>query len=328
MMKRTVCLTGAFLALTFAAPTLPAGTYTTSDPIDNGAVIEEEEDYGILEFDAEAAYIGESDFERGFKEVDDTDEFHHLLRAVWTPLTPIGLLRLGFEWEGFHFGDDLYPLRTRAPIIEGVVGGRGIDLLPDDLNAVSMIVGLDTKYSDSLLFRLQAQPGFYGTDDLDGHTFNVPFILGGSYIYNPNLQFTLGVSVDFNRRFPVFPGFGVRWRLSSQWVLNAVMPDPRLEFEMTRNMKLYAGASLKGGTFRVDQNFGARRFNNNYNSAVLDYTEIRTGGGLEWQVTPWFSVNAEGGIVPHRSFDFHRIDAKYDSEGIAPYGALALRAAF
>jgi hypothetical protein len=49
---------------------------------------------------------------------------------------------------------------------------------PTHLQAVNSIVGLDTKFSDSFLIRIEAQPGFYGTtfDHLDGDSFNVPFV--------------------------------------------------------------------------------------------------------------------------------------------------------
>ena len=103
---------------------------------------------------------------------------------------------------------------------------------------------------DSLLFRIEAQPGFYGTsfDNLDGDSFNVPFVIGGTYIYSPDLQFVFGVGVNLQGRFPVIPGGGVRWKFSPNWVLDATLPTPRLEYEASRNLKLFVGADLKGGS--------------------------------------------------------------------------------
>ena len=326
-MKRLAHLSLALLsAFALAAPQLSrAGEQTAVSTAVSNGVIEEEDTGFAAEFDAEAAFVGESDFERGFKDVNNVDEFHHLLRFVYTPRIMVGILRLGIEWENYAFG-------------------HGSDLLPDNLQSVSAVVGLDTKFSDSILVRIQANPGFYGSDDIDGDTFMVPFILGGSYIYNPSLQFVLGVSVNVDREWPVLPGLGVRWRMSSQWVLNAVLPNPRLEYEVTKQFKLYGGASLKGGTYRVDEDFGFDRRHDmlpgpeaslaqrdrsgRYNHAVLDYREIRLGGGLEWQVTPWLSFMAEGGFAASRSFDFHRVDAKYRAESGAPYGAIALHGEF
>jgi hypothetical protein len=36
----------------------------------------------------------------------------------------------------------------------------------------------------------------------------------------------------------------------------------------------------------------------------------------------------EGGVVPYRSFDFHRVDAKYDSDNAPFYGAIAIHGEF
>ena len=67
-------------------------------------------------------------------------------------------------------------------------------------------------------------------DHLDGDSFNIPFVLGGTYIYSPEVQLVFGVGVNLQGRFPVLPGGGVRWKFSPNWVLNAVLPTPRLEY--------------------------------------------------------------------------------------------------
>ena len=279
-----------------------------------------------FEFSAEGAYIGEADVERSFRENRDFTTTHWNTRIVLAPLTKIGYLRIGASWERWEF-DGLDPFI--APISSGsTLVGVFNSQLPDTLQSVTGIIGLDTKFSDSFLVRFEAYPGFYGTDDLGDGTFNVPMILGASYVYSSDVQFIFGVSFDYERSWPVFPGVGVRWRLSSNFVLNAVLPAPRLEWELSRNFTLYAGASLKGSTFRVDEDFGETRRDDRLNHAVLTYSEIRTGGGLEWKITPQIKFSAEGGYVPYRQFDYHRADVRYRNEQGAPYGALSLRAAF
>ncbi len=277
-----------------------------------------------IEFDAEYAYIGDSDVERGFRKVRDFDENYFAARLLYTPRIKFGILRLGAAYERFDFGlPELSLLRT-------VPGGFlvGTPQIPDTLQSISAVVGLDTRFSDSFLFRLEAQPGFYGTDDLDGDTFNVPIVLGGSYIYSPDLQFIFGVSFDYERKYPVFPGGGVRWRFASQWVLNAALPTPRLEFEASKNHTVYAGADLKGSTFRMNDKFGETRGDRKLNRAILTYTELRTGAGVEWKITPDFKLSAEGGYLPYRQFDYYRADVRYTHSEGAPYGSIALRAAF
>ncbi|MGI9087175.1 MAG: DUF6268 family outer membrane beta-barrel protein [Chthoniobacterales bacterium] len=263
-----------------------------------------------FEFDAELAYIGDSDVSRGFRQINNFDEVYSLLRFVYTPRTKIGILRLGAGWERYGFN---------------IASGLQV---PDTLQSFNAVVGLDTQLSDSILVRFEAQPGVYGTGDFDGNTFNVPFLLGGTYIYSPELQFVFGVSVDFERKYPAFPGGGVRWHFASQWTLNAALPTPRLEYEVNRNLMLYAGANVKGSTFRTDNHFGDGSGDSRLNRAWLTYTEVRTGVGARWKISPEVSLSVEGGYMPYREFDFNRADIRYHHDGGAPYGAIALNAAF
>ena len=265
------------------------------------------------EFTIEQAYIGGADLQRGGRLVSDYDEYYSNVAFVYTPRIKFGFLRLGAQWERFSFG---FP--------------NGGQQLPNTLQSVNSIVGLDTKYSDSLLFRIEAQPGFYGTsfEQLDGDAFNVPFIIGGTYIYTPELQFVFGVGVNVQSRFPVIPGGGVRWKFAPNWVLNATLPTPRLEYELNRNLTLFAGGDLKGGSYRVDDQFGNNNGDTSLNSAWLSYEEVRLGAGAEWKINSSFSVTAEGGYVPYRQFDFHRTEVRYHNESGAPYGAVMLRGEF
>jgi len=129
------------------------------------------------EFDIEQSYLGEGEVARGNRTVNDFDEYYSNLRFVYTPRLEYGVLRLGGQWERYSFG---FP--------------NGGEQLPNTLQATNAIVGFDTKFSDSILVRAEAQPGFYGTtfDHLDGDSFNIPFVLGGTYIYSADLQLVFG----------------------------------------------------------------------------------------------------------------------------------------
>ena len=222
------------------------------------------------EFNVEETYIGESDVARGRHHVNDFDESNTLVSFVFTPRVSFGILRLGAAYERYSFGfDNGWPL-------------------PNTLQAANLVVGLDTQFSDSILVRIEAQPGIYGAgmDDLEWDDANIPFIIGGTYIYSPNLQFVLGVGVDVNRKYPVVPGGGIRWKMSSQWVLNAVLPKPRLEYELNSSFTLYAGAVIKSQTFRMSDHQGTPNGLPELDRAVLNYTEVRTGLGFDWKITP------------------------------------------
>jgi len=262
------------------------------------------------EYIIEGTYVGNGDVQRGTHELRDFDESDILLRFVLTPRIKLGVLRLGAEWERFSFG---FP--DRAP-------------LPDTLQAVSLVLGLDTQLSDSILLRFQAQPGFYGTDHFESQDVNIPFVVGGTYIYSPDLQFVLGIGVDIERRYPVLPGGGIRWKIARQWVLDAVLPSPRLEFQFNKDLTFYAGGTLREINFRVDDRFGTTRGISRLNQAVLTYGEVRVGAGADWKVSSVITLSAEAGYQPYRDFDFYRTDVHYHHEGGAPYGTVSVHGEF
>lgn len=287
---------------------------TNSTASKNVALVESQSSFSF-EFDVEGTYVGAGDVERGEKGnlvIRDFDEFQGHIRFLLTPMTKIGILRLGVQTErySFSFGD------TAA--------------IPDDLHSTNLIIGLDTELSDSFLIRIEAQPGFYGTDfdDFGQDTFNVPFIIGGTYIFNSGFQVVFGIGFDALRQSPVLPGGGVRWKFAPQWTLNAVVPTPRLEYEPNSNLLLFAGADVRLSSYRVEKNFGTLRGDTSLNHASISYEELRTGGGLEWKLSTAIKVSVEGGYIPYRNFDFHRTQVRYHQDGGAPYARIGFHAAF
>jgi uncharacterized protein DUF6268 len=264
------------------------------------------------EYLAEETYVGEGDVRRSStKSVRDFDENDSILQLIFTPRIKLGVLRLGAGWERFSFG---FP--DRAP-------------LPDTLQSINLIIGLDTQLSDSILIRVEAQPGMYNTGI--GHLsddFNLPFVIGGTYIYSPDLQLVLGVGVDVERKYPVVPVAGVRWKMGPQWVLDAVLPTPRLEYQLNSGVTLYVGANVKQTNFRVSDSFGDEHQIPRLDHAILSYSEIRTGGGLDWKISPIVTATGEVGYQPYRNFDFYRADIRYHEDGGAPYGMISLHGAF
>ena len=264
------------------------------------------------EFSGDVTYVGEGNVERGGKHVNDFDEIDSDLQVVFTPRTKIGVLRLGAEWQRYSFG---FPEQTA---------------LPNTLQSFSTMIGLDMQLSDSIIVRAEGQPGLYdsGLGHLDWDDFNLPFFVGGTYIFSPNVQLVLGVSVDVERKYPVIPAAGIRWKIGPQWLLNAVMPTPRLEYEINRSLSLYAGATMKEASYRVDEDFGDSHGISRLNNAIVTYSEIRTGAGFDWKISPSVTFTGEVGYQPYRDFDFYRAEVRYHQNGGAPYGSFSLHGSF
>lgn len=305
----------AALSLALAASNALAVEVITNATINKDVALVESESSFSYEFHAEETFAGSGDVRRGQTgnlRIRDFDESDTRIHFILTPRTKIGILRLGVQVERYAFG---YSHNSA---------------LPDVLHSTALVLGLDTEFSDSFLIRIEAQPGFYGVDfdDFGQDTFNVPFLIGGTYIFNSSFQLVFGVGVDALRKYPVLPGGGIRWKFAPQWTLNAVVPTPRLEYEMSDSLMFYGGADIRATSYRVEKNFGSLRGNTALNHASITYEEVRVGGGLEWKLSSAIKLLAEAGFIPYRNFDFHRTQVRYHQDGGVPYGMFALHAAF
>lgn len=315
-MRIVTSLVALCLALaTGKALAVQVETYSTSNKDSKDVALVEAESPFSFEFQAEGTYVGKGDVQRGERgnlRVEDFDESDARIHFILTPRTAIGILRLGVQTERYSFG-----YGSLAPI-------------PDNLHSTALVLGLDTEFSDSFLIRFEMDPGFYGTDfdDFGRDTFNVPVIIGGTYIFSSNFQIVFGVGIDAFRKYPVLPGGGIRWKFASQWTLNAVAPTPRLEYEPNSNLLFYVGADIRANSYRVEKNFGTLRGDPALNHGAITFEEVRTGGGLDWKLSSAIKLSLEGGVIPFRNFDFHRTDVRYHQDGMVPYGMLALHAAF
>jgi hypothetical protein len=206
---------------------------------------------------------------------------------------------------------------------------------------VNLVAGVDLKISD-VLIRIEAQPGLYGDNhNLDGGDFNVPIVLGGSYLVSADFQWVAGLYINPNASLPVWGGAGFRWKMSDRWVLNAVPPNPRIEYKATDDLTLYAGGQVIVSTFRVSQNVGTggafgvgaggafgRPAGRSYGNALVDYTEIRTGAGASWKLCPKSTLDLEVGYMAYRDFDYHKVGDNYQTKSGAVYGQVGLKVNF
>ncbi len=263
------------------------------------------------EFNTIYSSVGEAPTKLQNRQAAGVSEQNSLLHLVVSPqITDGPLLRLGAEWQRYSFG------------IHGT--GR----LPNTLQAANLVIGADLELS-SWLVRIEAQPGFYGaSDDLNGKNFDIPFIVGGSYIVNSDLQWILGISFDINRNWIVLPGVGLRWKFSEKWTLNAVPPAPRLEYALNEKITAFAGAQLLSGVFRAGDSFGATAAGRRLRDAIVEFTEVRVGAGIHWKISDSVGFEAESGYMPYRQFDFHRAGSSFESYSGAPYGQIGLTTKF
>jgi hypothetical protein len=264
------------------------------------------------EVDARYGYVGDSRTEIGRGRTGNIDEQEALFRAVLTPRWGEGpVFRFGVAAQRFSFG-----LPDNA-------------ILPNTLQSTALIVGLDFSLGESWLVRVEAQPGLYSDfNDIDRGDINVPFQIGATYIASSSLQFVVALAVNFDHRWPVIPVVGLRWKIAGPLTLNAILPNPRLEYEVRDGVTLFAGADVRSITYRVSEDFGDSHGVRRLNDAIVEYDEVRVGAGISWKAAPGVTIEAEAGYLPYREFDFHRADVNFETKTGGIYGQLAVSAKF
>ncbi len=267
------------------------------------------------DIDGESSFFGRGNVNAGSQAVGNITEISSSADFVLSAqVSDKALFRLGVEWQLYSFD----PSSSSAAI-------------PNSVQGLDLAIGADLQVSPAVLLRIEAHPGIYSEFiDTTWKDFNVPFEIAGTYFVSSRLLIIGGLHVDVNANTPVFPVVGVHWKVSDKWVIDGVAPRPQLQYLVSDALTLFAGADLRETTFRMDPQFGQARGMPQLNNAILDYFEIRAGGGLTWKVSKNIDFEVEGGCAPYRRFDYPRVEDGYKvkSEDWSPYIRVGLTAKF
>ncbi len=295
----------------FILTSLLFGTAASSSA---GQVIQEVQTRGSAEIshEFEASYNASAGARSNVSPVRDaniSEQNTHVQYVFGYALPGKPVFRLGVGYDRYDFG----------------FAGPGF--IPGALQSVNLVAGIDLRLSDFLI-RIEAQPGFYGDDrGFNAGDFNVPVILGASYLVSKDFQWIAGLYYNPNASNPVMGGIGFRWKMADRWTLNFVPPNPRIEFKATDDLTLYAGGQILSSTFRVNKNFGGTP-TRNYSNALVDYTEVRAGAGASWKLSPKGALDMELGYMAYRNFDYHKVGDNFQTKSGSFYGQMGLKLSF
>ena len=256
----------------------------------------------------ESGYVFESDLHRNASFGDQYSIQNSFSYAHRIFLSGHLYWRLGIAYDRFDFG------ATSAPV-------------PDHLQSIAAIIGIDYMHNDDVGAFIQLRPGIYTENDFDDAAFDVPITLGRIWVLQPDrLYFFTGATASFLRgRFPVIPIAGLIWEPNEQWKIVGMLPEPRGIYSPNGHWDFWVGGELAGGSFRTDRNNTI--VPTRLNGAQVDYSEYRVGGGLIFSPTSNVCFDLGGGYAIQRQFDFHRAGVKYKADG-APYLRLQVKAKF
>ena len=267
---------------------------------------------GATTFDnvADFSYSGRAAIGEGSRPLGEIDSFQTRVSVVnATPLDAQTTLLagVGAQWLEFH-------PPAGSPV-------------PERLGCFSFKLGVNRQFNSSWSLRIEADPGIYGDFAGSGGGFGAPVALRLVYAASRELQWMFGVNYDWRSGHPFLGGVGVRWQFAPDWTLAFLLPAPRVEWAVTKNFALFAGASLRGGTFRLADDFGRVRGRPELDRQIVDYREIAFGAGARWQLSPATALHLAAGRMLDRRFEFHDRNLLLNGDGAAT-GQLTLTSAF
>jgi len=279
------------------------------------------------EFTAETSYTGRAETKQGNATLGSVGDINSHVNYVINPQIHDNLLlRFGVDAERNSFS-----LFSGAP-------------LPNTLQSVNAVIGADMTPTDKIILRAELHPGLFSDfEHITGNDFDMPVQIGGSYLLNKDFQLIFGLQIDLKSNLPVVGLPGFRWQFADKWVLSAIPPKPQLQFQLNRNVTLYTGAEILGGTYHLNDSFGSNHGhgpgtpNSQLNGNIVDYTEFRVGAGVTWKLTHELTLDVSGGYMPYRDFDVHADRIGYDTHSTsfhnnigdgAPYAEIGLTGSF
>ncbi|MEP6603651.1 MAG: hypothetical protein ABJB69_06875 [Spartobacteria bacterium] len=283
---------------------------TTATPETTGTKSEEETPLDIIT--TETGYVFESDLKNHGNfgsqyELQNQFEYGHRIQ-----LNGNLYIHLGLAYERFDFGN------TNAPV-------------PVHLQKMAGVIGLDyMKGADTGAF-LQFRPGFYTEEHIGSASFDCPILLGRFWILQPDKLYLLtGAYASFLRGgFPVLPLVGLVWKPNDQFRLMAIVPEPRAIYTFNKQLEVWVGGQLVGGSFRTDHHDEYLNIKHvaKLSGTQVDYSDYRAGAGLTYSLTHNIALDFGGGYSIRRSFDYNRAGEDFRADS-APYARLEIKAAF
>ena len=307
--------------------TLFAGTSDDTDPSGKTkdiplTVLNDMTPLNNVDFDA--VYVGQGHFV--IKHGDGTGDNAQI------PYQSISETDLSIEYgRRFHLFGHVY-LRVAAAYDRFDFSATDAPI-PTSLQTLGGVVALEYVQQGEVGAFFRTAPGLYysNIDQISRGNFNVPFSLGAVLPIGKKVYVLIGAETNILSKYPVLPVIGVIWLITDHLRVMGREPDPQLVYSVNEQLDLFVGAELDGGSYKRDDNPDYRGLNRRFSGAVLDYSEVRLGGGATYSPFKKLDLDIDfaGGWDLGQNFDFYRGDStkEFKTRG-APYARLSLTTKF
>jgi len=263
-------------------------------------------------FETESSYIWESDLNHGGSFGKQDEVQNSIYAAQRFEITGNWYARVGVAYNRYDFGN------TTAPV-------------PVHLQSAATVIAIDYMHGEDIGAMLEIRPGFYTEEHIGSSSFDCPITLMRFWTLRPNELFVLtGVNYSFLRGgYGVAPVLGLVWVPNKQFRLMAVPSEPRVVYSVSKQLDLYLGGELEGGSFRTDHHdsFNGIPHVAKLSGTQVDFSDYRLGGGFVYSPTDHIDVDFGAGCSLQRDFKFHRAGENYRTDP-SPFIRLEIKAKF
>ncbi len=265
----------------------------------------EESRYSIM---LGGSYTGAGDLELSGDTLGEVETTRFRLEAGYAiPSGPDWMFRIGGEFDLLE--------------IDHSPGGS---LLPDRLAAMALNLRAMWRLDDRWALSASLSPGFYGDDEVDfSDALNAPLMLLAHWQRTENVSVSAGLRVDAFSDMPVIPVLGIGWKINPEWELMLGLPRTELRHQRSRQLAVYAGVAMEGGSYAVDDPSLVTPRGKSLRDTYLSVSEFRGLVGLEYKFGSGMKIGVEGGYAFERSFDYHEKNVELEVDPGA-FGAVSV----
>lgn len=228
-------------------------------------------------------------------------------------LAPGGAKELGyFQWElksvwGAPLPDLSKPLILTPGVVVYFLDGPEVVDLPPRLYEAYVQLRWLPQLAERWKLDVGIMPGLYGDFAfVDSSTFRLSGHVIGVFQWRPTLILSFGAAYLDREDVGVVPVAGVVWQPHPDWVLELVMPRPRVARRLAWSWLdrpgaenwLYVAGEFGGGTWSVEREAGFRD--------VVTYRDFRFLAGIEQRAAFQLSWRMETGYAFGRKLAFER----------------------
>lgn len=263
-------------------------------------------------FETENAFVFQSDLNHGGNFGEQYELQNSIYYAHRFQITGNWYARAGVAYNRFDFGN------TAAPV-------------PVHLQSGAAVISIDYMHGDDIGAMLEVRPGFYTEEHIGLSSFDCPITLLRFWVVRPDEFYILtGVSYSFLRGgYGVYPVAGFVWVPNKKFRVMAIPTEPRAIYSVNKQLDLYVGGEIEGGSFRTDHHddFLGVPHVGKLSGTQVDFEDYRVGGGVVYSPTQQIDLDLGAGCSIERAFLFHRAGENYRTDP-SPFVRFEIKAKF